>query len=291
MRASEFYEHAGGALRLPAPAKLNLFLHITGRRADGYHLLQTVFQLLDYGDTLELTATPGPGITLEPALAGVGLGDNLIYRAARLLQQTTGATQGAHIRCDKVLPMGGGLGGGSSNAATTLLGLNALWHTGLGIPALTRLGLTLGADVPVFVRGQSAWAEGIGDALTPIDLPERWYLVVTPPCGVDTARIFSDKHLTRNTQPIKLAAFLEGGWQNDCEPVVRHLFPLVDRVMEHLSRFGKPHLTGTGASVFMAFEHQREAAQLAAGLPPDWRCFVARGVTRSPLHQRLDQEN
>lgn len=280
----------GNPLRLPSPAKLNLFLHVTGRRADGYHLLQTVFQLLDYGDSLTFSTTPEPAISLTPELPGIEPGTNLVYRAARLLQQATGTTAGASIRIDKVLPMGGGLGGGSSNAATTLLGLDALWGTRLGIEELAALGLRLGADVPVFVRGHSAWAEGVGEALIPIELPERWYLVVTPPCPVDTGQIFNDKHLTRNTQAIKLAAFLDGGWRNDCEPVVRRLFPPVDQVMVHLSRFGTAHLTGTGGSVFMAFTQRHEARQVAATLPSEWSSFVARGVNRSPLHQRLCRE-
>lgn len=274
-------------LTLPAPAKLNLFLHIIGRRPDGYHLLQTVFQLLDYGDTLTLEHSPEPEIALGSMAGDIPLEENLIFRAARALQLATGCTQGARIQCHKRLPMGGGLGGGSSNAATALLGLNHLWNTGLNIGELARIGLSLGADVPVFVRGKSAWAEGVGECLSPIVLPQRYYLVVAPPCSVDTGRIFADEQLTRNTQPIKLAAFLEQGGRNDCEPVARRLFPAVDEAMNGLSAYGEARLTGTGGCIFLAFDSQVRAGQIAAQLPRGWQFFVARGTNRSILHRAL----
>ncbi|TVP89712.1 MAG: 4-(cytidine 5'-diphospho)-2-C-methyl-D-erythritol kinase, partial [Pseudomonadaceae bacterium] len=202
-------------LSLPAPAKLNLFLHITGRRTDGYHTLQTLFQFLDYGDTLHFQPRRDGQIQLHTELEGVDPADNLILRAAKLLQPHCAQHGGADIRLDKRLPMGGGLGGGSSDAATTLLGLNQLWQCGLTLDQLAELGLQLGADVPVFVRGHAAWAEGVGEQLTPVDIEEPWYLVAIPDCNVSTAEVFSDQRLTRDTPPITLAAFREHGGRND----------------------------------------------------------------------------
>lgn len=273
------------ALILPAPAKLNLFLHVTGRRADGYHTLQTVFQLLDFGD--ELHFEPAAGLGLEPTLPGVPPEQNLVIRAARLLQQATGCTRGAHIRITKRLPMGGGLGGGSSDAATTLLGLNHLWQTGLGIPALARLGLQLGADVPVFVQGRSAWAEGIGEQLTPLALDDHWYLVLTPSCAVATARIFSAPELTRHTPAITIAAFLDRGGHNDCEPVARALYPDVDQALDWLGQFAQARMTGTGSSVFAVMGSREAAEAVLHQCPAGLTGFVARGVDRSPLHSKL----
>lgn len=284
------------ALSLPSPAKLNLFLHVTGRRPDGYHDLQTVFQLLDHGDTLEFEATATPAITVAPSLPGVPDQDNLVVRAARLLQDATGCRRGARIALHKRLPLGGGIGGGSSNAATTLLALDRLWQLDLGPDRLAALGLQLGADVPVFVRGRSAWAEGVGERLQPIALGPRNYLILVPPCSVSTARIFSHEALTRNSSPITIAAFLREGGRNDCEPVVRKLYPEVDFALDWLSRHtppqtGFPHggarMTGTGACIFATFPSRAEAESVAAQLPDGYRGFVAQGMDISPTHLAL----
>lgn len=274
-------------LTLPAPAKLNLMLHITGRREDGYHNLQTVFQLLDRGDQLSLTARNDSAITLSPAIAGVPFEDNLIVRAAKLLQQHSSCSAGADIHLDKKLPMGGGIGGGSSNAATTLVGLNHLWRCGLSVDALAELGRQLGADVPVFVRGHSAWAEGVGEHLQPLQLPEKWFLVLTPDCHVSTAEIFCHKRLTRDTPIIKVAAFFEGDSQNDCQPLVRKLYPEVDFALDWLNQYGTSRMTGTGASVFAAFDSEASAQAVLEKIPNELSGFVAKGVNISPLQQQL----
>jgi 4-diphosphocytidyl-2-C-methyl-D-erythritol kinase len=280
-------------LSLPAPAKLNLFLHVTGRRADGYHELQTVFQLLDYGDTLAFEATDTPAIELAPSLPGVPDTDNLVVRAARLLQAATGCRRGARLELSKRLPLGGGIGGGSSNAATTLLALNRLWRLGLSTAELAALGLQLGADVPVFVEGRSAWAEGVGERLQPIVLGPRNYLILVPPCAVSTARIFSHEALTRNSSPITIAAFLREGGRNDCEPVVRKLYPEVAFALDWLSGLSasgmndSPRMTGTGACVFASFATRAEAESVARQLPAGYRGFVAQGVDVSPVHVAL----
>ncbi|NLY59165.1 MAG: 4-(cytidine 5'-diphospho)-2-C-methyl-D-erythritol kinase, partial [Gammaproteobacteria bacterium] len=243
-------------LSLPAPAKLNLFLHITGRRKDGYHLLQTLFQFLDYGDTLHFTPRDDGQIRLTSELPGVAAEDNLIVRAARSLQQASGTRLGADIRLDKRLPMGGGIGGGSSDAATTLLGLDRLWNTRLGEDRLAELGLQLGADVPVFVRGRAAWAEGVGEQLTPVEVDEPWYLVVAPACQVSTAEIFSDERLTRDTPAITLAAFREHGGRNDCLPVVTARYPEIRNTLILLNKFCEAKMTGTGSCLFGAFPNE-----------------------------------
>jgi 4-diphosphocytidyl-2-C-methyl-D-erythritol kinase len=284
-------------LQVPAPAKLNLFLHITGRRADGYHNLQTVFQLLDYGDSLDFEIAGGPAISLAPNLPGVPDEDNLIVRAARLLQASTGCRHGARIGLNKQLPLGGGIGGGSSDAATTLLALNKLWRLDLPVTELATLGLQLGADVPVFVHGRSAWAEGIGEELQPIALGPRNYLILVPPCAVSTARIFSHEALTRNSSPITIAAFLREGGRNDCEPVVRKLYPEVAFALDWLSQFSPPsmtdprmtgsRLTGTGACVFASFAVRAEAEAVMQQLPKGYRGFVAHGVDISSAHVAL----
>lgn len=276
-------------LSLPAPAKLNLFLHITGRRDDGYHLLQTLFQFLDHGDTLHFSPRDDGQIRLLSELPGVDAEDNLIVRAARLLQHTSGTTRGADIRLDKRLPMGGGIGGGSSDAATTLVGLNHLWQTGLNEDQLAELGLTLGADVPVFVRGRAAWAEGVGEQLTPVQVDEPWYLVVVPPCQVSTAEIFSDQRLTRDTAPITLAAFREHGGRNDCLPVVTARYPEIRNTLILLNKFCEAKMTGTGSCLFGAFPNEREADKVRARLPATLQTFVARGCNVSPLHASLNK--
>lgn len=274
-------------LTLPAPAKLNLFLHITGRRADGYHELQTVFQLLDYGDTLTFSPRHDSALALSVggsvSLDRVTPSDNLVLRAAHALRERGGRPDlGADIHLEKRLPTGGGLGGGSSDAATTLLGLNRLWRLGLEEDALADIGVALGADVPVFVRGRSAWAEGIGERLTPLALPERWYLVIHPGCQVSTAAVFSHAQLTRDTPTITISAFFAGPTRNDCEVLVRRLAEPVDRALTWLEPFASARLTGTGACVFAAFDSEAAAREVLARVPTRWQAFVARGLDRSP---------
>lgn len=282
-------------LTLPAPAKLNLFLHITGRRADGYHQLQTLFQLLDYGDTLSFTAQPAPSLSLTCNIPALVDDNNLVLRAARLLQQTLKArnqrTSGILIDLNKRIPEGAGLGGGSSDAATTLVGLNQLWQGGLSTAELLDLGLQLGADVPVFVAGQSAWAEGVGEQLHPVELPQQFYIVLTPACHVSTARIFSHEQLTRDSTAIKMHAFLAGQSRNDCESLVRTLYPQVDAALNWLNQFAPARMTGTGASVFAAVGDETEARSILQALPPQpdgllagTSGFVARGINQSPLY-------
>ncbi len=272
-------------LSASAPAKLNLFLHITGRRDDGYHELQTLFQLLDFGDTLHFEVTGDGELSLESPELGIPAEDNLIMKAARLLRADTGA--GARIRLDKRIPAGGGLGGGSSDAATTLLALNHLWQLGHSNTTLQAMGRELGADVPVFVAGHSAWAEGVGERLTPVDLPERWYLVISPDCHVATGEIFARPELTRNTPPITIAAFFAGGSRNDCQTVVRNLYPEVDNALIWLDKAGDARLTGTGACVFASFQSRAEADAVQQQVPAGWTAFVARGVNRSPVLEQL----
>ncbi|BFM10292.1 4-(cytidine 5'-diphospho)-2-C-methyl-D-erythritol kinase [Simiduia litorea] len=276
-------------LRWPAPAKLNLCLHITGRRPDGYHNIQTLFQLLNYGDYLVFHPTDDGLISLAQPMLDVADADNLVVRAARALQQATGCSKGATISVDKRIPMGGGLGGGSSNAATTLVALNYLWSTGLSLPHLAEVGLQLGADVPVFIMGQTAWAEGVGERLTPVQMPSHWYLVVTPNCHVSTAAIFSNKDLTRDTADITVAAFLEQGGQNDCQALVATLYPQVRQVIDWLNQFGAAQMTGTGASVYCAFASAEAAQAVLCILPKRWQGFVAQAVNASPLHNLLQK--
>ncbi len=275
------------ALVLSAPAKINLFLHITGPRADGYHNLQTLFQLLDYGDTLRIEEVAGPAIVLTPEHPDIPPAANLIYRAALALQVATGCRRGAAIHLDKRLPLGAGLGGGSSDAATALLGLNQLWQLDLTITELAALGVGLGADVPVFVHGRTAWAEGVGDELTPVDLPPRWYLILVPGCQVATAEVFRHPELTRNALPIRIRAFLAGGAGNACQAVVEKLYPEVRAARQWLARFGAAQMTGTGSCLFAGFDDEDQARAVLAAVPQQWRAFVARGVNRSPLHPEL----
>ena len=274
-------------LSLPAPAKLNLFLHVTGRRPDGYHTLQTLFQFIDLCDTLHFECRADGRLQLYDALPGVSPEDNLVIRAARLLQQASGCRLGADIHLDKRLPMGGGIGGGSSDAATTLVGLNHLWQTGLTLQQLADLGLSLGADVPVFVLGRAAWAEGVGEQLTPVTLDEPWYLVAVPDCQVSTAQIFSDERLTRDTQPITLAAFRNHGGRNDCLPVAEACYPAIRSTLILLNNYCEAKMTGTGSCVFGAFPNECEADKVRARLPATLRSFVAKGCNVSPLHQML----
>ncbi len=274
----------------PAPAKLNLFLHVTGRRPDGYHLLQTVFQILDYGDLLDFAVRSDGRILRKANYAGVDPEQDLVVRAAQALKSVTACKAGVEITVHKKLPMGGGLGGGSSNAATTLVALNQLWSLGLALDELAQIGLKLGADVPVFVRGRTAWAEGVGEILENIETEPCWYVVIMPGCQVPTGRIFNAPDLTRHTPPITIRAFLKGAGNNDCEPVVRQLYPEVATVLDWLGRHGDARLTGTGSCVFAGFETEQKARSVCADVPSKWQAFVARGVNRSPLLDRLEQE-
>lgn len=274
------------------PAKLNLFLHVTGRRPDGYHELQTVFQLLDYGDSMQFRTRDDGELHLQCSDRRLEGEDNLALKAARALRDMAGRPElGADIFLEKRIPAGAGLGGGSSNAATTLLALNRLWSLELDRTALAEAGLRLGADVPVFVHGRSAWASGIGEQLSPVTLPARWFVVLTPPCHVSTAAIFSHRELTRNGSAIKMAAFLAGHSRNDCESLVRRLYPAVDSALSELGRRGQceARMTGTGASVFAAFGEQARANAVlrqvmghADGLLEGLQGFVARGIDRAP---------
>jgi 4-diphosphocytidyl-2-C-methyl-D-erythritol kinase len=280
------------SLSLLSPAKLNLFLHIIGRRPDGYHNLQTLFQLLNYGDTLSFIIRQDGEITLNPAIPGVAFEDNLIIKAVRSLQKHVNPKLGVDIILEKRLPMGGGIGGGSSNAATTLVALNYLWDCGLTNIQLQQLGLQLGADVPVFVNAQTAWAEGVGDALQAIDMPKNWFLVVQPDCHVSTQQIFSHKDLTRDSPAIKVAAFLEQGGQNACQALVRRLYPQVDEALNWFAEHGySAKLTGTGACVFTQFATAEEAQQVLTCLPKHLPGFVAQGVNQSPLYNLLNSSN
>ena len=273
----------------PAPAKINLFLHVTGRRADGYHELQTLFQFLDYGDGLAFRPRRDGVVRRRFGAPEAAPGDDLVVQAARALQHEAGVEAGADIAVTKRVPAGGGLGGGSSDAATTLVALNHLWGCGLGRGALAALGLRLGADVPVFVHGSAAWAEGIGEALTPADPREPWYLVVVPPVSVPTGTVFGAPELTRNTPPITIRDFLSGAGSNVCEAPVRQRFPEVAEALDWLDGRGiTPRLSGTGASVFGAFPDESAARTACRALPAAWRGFVARGSNRSPLATRMD---
>ena len=276
-------------LTLPAPAKLNLMLHITGRRADGYHELQTLFQFLDYGDELGFRLREDGQIRLLTELPGVDHESNLIVRAARLLQRESGCTLGADIQLTKRLPMGGGIGGGSSDAATTLLGLDHLWQLQLGEDRLAELGLSLGADVPVFVRGRAAFAEGVGERLQPVDLPEPWFLVIAPQVSVSTAEIFADPELTRNTPAITVRSLLAGGGHNDCQPVVEKRYPEVRNALSLLNKFVPASMTGTGACVFGSFPNEGEADKVRRQLPDTLPSFVAHGRNVSMLHRSLEK--
>lgn len=271
----------------PAPAKLNLMLRIVGRRPDGYHLLQTVFQFLDRGDWLWFDLRDDGLIERASEVPGVPAAADLTVRAARLLQQTTGVRRGATIRIAKRLPLGGGLGGGSSDAATTLVALNQLWRTGLTLAELAELGLTLGADVPVFVHGRAAWAEGVGERLTPVDLAEPWFVVLVPACPVATGAVFNDPDLTRNSPPITITDFAAGPGGNDCEAVVYRRYPEVAAAARWLKQYGQARLTGTGACVFAAFPDGPSAERVLVRLPAGWTGFMARGCNRSPLHEYL----
>lgn len=270
-----------------APAKLNLFLHITGRRSDGYHNLQTVFQMLDYGDSLSFRIRDDGVVTRATEIVGVPEDNDLVVRAARLLQQKTGCQLGAEIFMHKVLPMGGGLGGGSSDAATVLRALNELWGCKLSVDVLCKLGADLGADVPVFVKGRTAWAEGVGEVLTPLVVPEKWYLVVKPDVEISTAKFFSSPRLTRDCDTIKLPAFQRGDGINVFQSLAEELYPDVKQVIEWLGQFSKASLTGTGSCVFAVFDNREDAEEIERQVPEIWQSFIAKGVNTSPLLEEL----
>ncbi|EGR0726533.1 4-(cytidine 5'-diphospho)-2-C-methyl-D-erythritol kinase [Vibrio cholerae] len=271
----------------PSPAKLNLFLYITGRRANGYHDLQTLFQFLDHGDELTITANSSGNITLSPALADVALEDNLIYKAAIALKNAAQSPLGADIQLHKVLPMGGGIGGGSSNAATTLVALNYLWQTGLSDDQLAEIGLALGADVPVFTRGFAAFAEGVGEELSAVEPEEKWYLVVRPAVSIATKDIFTHPQLVRNTPKRDLASLLATPYENDCEKIVRSLYPEVDKQLSWLLQYAPSRLTGTGSCVFAEFSSRKDAQAVFAQLSDNVLAFVAQGRNVSPLKKTL----
>ncbi|PTV57588.1 4-(cytidine 5'-diphospho)-2-C-methyl-D-erythritol kinase [Pseudomonas putida] len=274
-------------LTLPAPAKLNLWLHIIGRRADGYHELETVFQFLDHGDELSFALRDDGVIRLHTEIEAVPHDSNLIVRAARMLQAQSGTTLGADIWLTKVLPMGGGIGGGSSDAATTLLALAHLWQLDWDEDRLAALGLSLGADVPVFVRGHAAFAQGVGEQLTPVDPTESWYVVLVPQVSVSTVEIFSHPQLTRDSLPLKMRPVPEGNSRNDCQPVVEQNYPEVRNALNSLGKFTEARLTGTGSCVFGAFPSKAEADKVLALLSATQTGFVAKGSNISMLHRKL----
>jgi len=304
-------EFAAQSLELIAPAKLNLFLHIIGRRADGYHSLQTLFELIDLADTLNFSLDAPVGeILIEPDVEGVALTDNLIYKAAELLRSLVGQPKlSARIRVDKKIPMGAGLGGGSSNAATCLVALNKLWKLGLHKQNLAQLGLELGADVPIFIYGQTAWAEGVGERIQAIEVPPRLFVVLSPACHVSTEEVFSHEQLCRDTAPLTLSLLslaenasldwhsIESAWRskllhNDCEAVVYNSYPEVNKAAQWLGQYGPCQLTGTGACLFLALEDTVEGRRLAQKIqqetPAPWQSIVTRSLSQSPLRALLN---
>jgi 4-diphosphocytidyl-2-C-methyl-D-erythritol kinase len=270
-------------VRLAAPAKLNLFLHIVGRRSDGYHLLQTAFRLIDLCDRITIAPCDDGAIRLETELPGVPAERNLVLRAAHALKSASGARTGAVIRLEKRIPMGAGLGGGSSDAATTLIGLARIWRTGHSADALARIAVTLGADVPFFLFGRNAFGEGIGEALTALDLAPAWYVVLTPQVVVSTAEIFAAPELTRDAKPIKITAFFNGFGRNDLEPAVCARYPEVAKHLAWLRGFGDARMSGSGSSVFAEFASEAEARAVVARIPEGMRGFAVRGLDRHPL--------
>ena len=274
----------------PSPAKLNLFLHILGRYDNGYHKLQSLFQMLDYGDKLAFDINHTGTIAMSTPLKGVKDEDNLIIRAAKLLAAQTKTKLGAHISLEKCLPMGGGIGGGSSNAATTLVALNALWGTRLSVHQLADIGLQLGADVPIFVRGETAFAEGVGEQITPAPQPEQWFLVANPNVHISTGEIFTAQELTRNTPSIDWADYKFEETRNDCQQLVVNRYPEVAKLLQWLVHYAPSRMTGTGASVFATFSDYTLAEQVRAQMPEAWQSFVAKGVNRSPLLDKLEQQ-
>ncbi|TVL17393.1 4-(cytidine 5'-diphospho)-2-C-methyl-D-erythritol kinase [Shewanella xiamenensis] len=274
----------------PAPAKLNLFLHINGRRSDGYHELQTLFQFVDCCDQLDFRVTDTPELILHSNMSNVVAdSDNLILRAAKSLQQSTGYRGGAEIWLDKHLPMGGGLGGGSSDAATTLVALNQLWNTQLSHDELAAIGLKLGADIPVFIHGFAAFAEGVGERLQTVNPAELWYLIIAPDAHVSTAAVFQDPQLPRNTPKLGIDTLLSQPWRNDCQELVVSKYPQVAKALGWLLEYAPSRMTGTGACVFGEFSSQQQALAALAKLPSDMQGFVAKGMNISPLIVRLNR--
>lgn len=274
----------------PAPAKLNLFLHINGRRSDGYHELQTLFQFVDCCDQLDFRVTYTPELILHSNMSNVVAdSDNLILRAAKSLQQSTGYRGGAEIWLDKRLPMGGGLGGGSSDAATTLVALNQLWNTQLSHDELAAIGLKLGADIPVFIHGFAAFAEGVGECLQTVNPAELWYLIIAPDAHVSTAAVFQDPQLPRNTPKLGIDTLLSQSWRNDCQELVVSKYPQVAKALGWLLEYAPSRMTGTGACVFGEFSSQQQALAALAKLPSDMQGFVAKGMNISPLIVRLNR--
>ncbi|HRP95406.1 MAG TPA: 4-(cytidine 5'-diphospho)-2-C-methyl-D-erythritol kinase [Rhodocyclaceae bacterium] len=275
-------------LHCPAPAKLNLFLHVVGRRADGYHLLQSVFRLIDWGDTLSFAPRSDGAVRRHGTVGGVAARDDLVVRAARLLQHATGCALGTDITIDKRLPMGAGLGGGSSDAATTLIALNRLWQTGLDRQDLARLGLRLGADVPFFIFGRDAFVEGVGEHLAAVSLPAARYVIVAPPVSVPTAEIFAAEDLTRNSEAIRITDFASRTTRNDLQPVACRLYPEIGAAVEWLGQHAPARMTGSGACVFAQVDDEDEARRIVAACPPKWRAWQARSLLQHPLHSWLD---
>ncbi|MGS0682668.1 4-(cytidine 5'-diphospho)-2-C-methyl-D-erythritol kinase [Shewanella sp. 125m-7] len=278
------------SLGWPAPAKLNLFLHINAQRLDGYHELQTLFQFIEHCDYLDFKVLEQTTLKLHSNMTGVVAdSDNLILKAAKSLQSRTNCQLGAEIWLDKRLPMGGGLGGGSSDAATTLVALNQLWQTGLTVTELAEIGLTLGADVPVFINGFSAFAEGVGEKLQNVEPVEPWYLVLIPQVHVSTAEVFQDPELPRNTPKLSLDSLMNSPWKNDCQSLVAKRYPQVAKTLGWLIEYAPSRMTGTGACVFGQFEQEQEAKDVLAKLPASIHGFVAKGANISPLMLRLAQ--
>ena len=275
-------------LGCPAPAKLNLFLHVVGRRADGYHLLQTAFRLLDWGDTLDFTRRDDGVIRRTTDIAGIAPEHDLVVRAARLLQAHTGCQLGADIAVHKVLPMGAGIGGGSSDAATTLIALNRLWQTGLGRAELQTLGLQLGADVPVFIFGRDAFAEGVGEALQPLELAPAWYVLVSPGVSIPTAEIFGAGDLTRNTPLIRMPDFAVSTTRNDLQAVACKRYPQVQSAIDWLGQHAPARMTGSGSCVFAEVASAQHADWVAAQCPPAWTAWKVRSSSRHPLFEWLE---
>lgn len=278
-------------LSLQSPAKLNLMLHITGRRDDGYHLLQTVFQFIDLSDQMEFSTTPDGSIQRINSHTSVAEAEDLALHAARLLQKQYRVEKGVQISIDKRIPIGGGLGGGSSNAATTLLALNQLWSLNLSLTELAEIGLNLGADVPVFVMGQAAWASGIGEQLSPIELPQPWYLVIHPGVQVSTAKIFRAGELTRDSDAITIRAFLSGSGINVCEKVACKLYPEIQQAIDWLNQFGSARMTGTGACVFAAFDSLEQAEGVKSRAPGRWEAFVVKAMNKNPVLEQCEKHS
>ena len=300
-RRAEGGRRPGQAVELPAPAKLNLFLHVVGRRADGYHELQTVFQFIGLADRVRIARRADALLRRTTAIPGVAEADDLVIRAAQRLRDECGIEEGADIGVEKRIPLGGGLGGGSSDAASTLVGLNRLWGLGMDADRLAALAAELGADVPVFVHGLAAWAEGVGERLVPVVLEQPWYVLIVLPFAVSTAEVFRSRALTRNTPRLRISRLLPSGTEgresparierliavarNDCEPVVREMHPQVGEALDWLSRYSRARMTGTGATVFAPSGTRERAVEIARAVPPPWRGLVARGMNRSPLRE------